>query len=92
MGGKQASETLVGIRIGQEQKLGRELTEKDRKKLLDAVQDRYDKELDPLFAASRLWVDGIVDPTETRKIISTGLSMASSNPEVPRFNPGVIQT
>ena len=92
MGGKQASETLVGIRINQMEKEGRELTDKDRKKLLKDVQARYDAELDPLFAAARLWVDGVVDPLATREIVSRGIAMASSNPDIPRFNPGVIQT
>ncbi len=92
MGGKQASETLVSIRISQMEKEGRELTEKDRKKLLKDVQSRYDAELDPLFAAARLWVDGVIDPVETRQVISRGIAMASANPDIPRFSTGVLQT
>ena len=92
MGGKQASETLLGIRLQQMQKGGREILAEEQQALLAEIQSRYDLETDPLYAAARLWVDGIVDPLDTRTIIATGLSMASRNPETGRFNPGVIQT
>jgi acetyl-CoA carboxylase carboxyltransferase component len=92
MGGKQASETLLGIRLQQMQKGGREILAEEQRALLAEIQSRYEQETDPLYAAARLWVDGIIDPVETRRTISTGLSMASRNPETGRFNPGVIQT
>ncbi len=92
MGGKQASETLVSIRVQQMEKGGKELTDKDKKKMLNDVPARHEQELDPLFAAARLWVDGVVDPLLTRTIVSRGIAMASSHPDMPRFNPGVIQT
>ncbi len=92
MGGKQASETLLGIRLQQMQKGGREILAEEQQALLAEIQSRYDLETDPLYAAARLWVDGIVDPLDTRTIIATGLSMASRNAETGRFNPGVIQT
>ena len=91
MGGKQSSETLVSIKIQQMEKGGVHVTEEEQKKLLQEIQSLYEKEMDPYFAAARLWVDGIVDPTETRSIISRGIAMANNNPKVPPFNPGVIQ-
>jgi acetyl-CoA carboxylase carboxyltransferase component len=48
--------------------------------------------MDPLFAAARLWVDGIIDPAETRAIVSKGIAVAAHNPEVPAFRSGVLQT
>ena len=92
MGGKQASETLVGIKIQTMQRGGKKVSAGEEKALLDEIQSRYESELDPKFAAARLWVDGIIDPLETREIISRGLACASRNSEMPRFNPGVIQT
>jgi acetyl-CoA carboxylase carboxyltransferase component len=92
MGGKQASETLLGIRLQQMQKGGREISAAEQQKLLAEIQSRYEQETEPLYAAARLWVDGLIDPVETRRIISTGLSMASRKPDIGRFNPGVIQT
>lgn len=92
MGGKQASETLLGIKLQQMEKEGKHISKEDQQKLLADIQARYDHETDPYFAAARLWVDGIVDPAETRMIVSTGISMAMNNPDVPPLNPGVIQT
>lgn len=92
MGGKQASETLLSIKIQQmAAKTGKEIPKEEKEKMLKEIADRYSIELDPLFAAARLWVDGIIDPAETRKYISRGIEMASNNPNIPKFNPGVIQ-
>jgi acetyl-CoA carboxylase carboxyltransferase component len=92
MGGKQASETLLSIRLQQmKSKAGKEIPREEQQKMLDEISGRYEAELDPLFAASRLWVDAIIDPVETRSTISRCIALAANNPEVPRFNPGVIQ-
>ncbi|HEY6952341.1 MAG TPA: carboxyl transferase domain-containing protein [Bacteroidota bacterium] len=92
MGGKQASETLLSIRVQAMEKGGKKISKEQQQKLLDEVQKRYSVELNPLFVASRLIVDGIVDPLETREIISRGIAAASHNPDIPKFNPGVLQT
>ncbi|MBM4168852.1 MAG: acyl-CoA carboxylase subunit beta [Ignavibacteria bacterium] len=92
MGGKQASETLLSIKLNQMERDGTHISKEQQQKLLEEIQDRYEEELDPYYAAARLWVDGIIDPVETREIISKGLAMAANNPDIPRFNPGVIQT
>lgn len=94
MGGKQASETLLSIKLqsaSRGEKGGKQVSEIEQKKMLKEIQDRYQKEMDPYFAAARLWVDGIIDPIETRDVISHGIAMANNNPHIPQFNPGVIQ-
>ncbi len=92
MGGKQASETLLSIKLQAMEKGGEHITKEKQERLLRDIQQRYESELDPLFAAARLWVDGIIDPVETREMISRGIEMSNRNPHVPHFNPGVIQT
>ncbi len=92
MGGKQASETLVSIKLQQMEKGGKKISAAEQKKMLEQIQARYESELDPLYGAARLWVDGIVDPAQTRSVIARAIGMAAMNPEIPRFNPGVIQT
>ncbi|CUS78301.1 Acetyl-CoA carboxylase, carboxyltransferase component [Candidatus Kryptonium thompsonii] len=92
MGGKQASETLLSIKLSQMEKEGKIITKEEQEKLLKEIQERYEREMEPLFAAARLWVDGIIDPVETRKIISRGIEIANNNPYIPKFNVGVIQT
>ena len=92
MGGQQASNTLLSIRLSQLKKSGKEITEDEKQALLKEIEDRYKEQMDPVYAAARLWVDGIVDPLEIRSIVSTGIRMAENNPSMPKFNPGVIQT
>ena len=92
MGGKQASETLLGIRVQAMEKGGKRISGEQQQKLLDEIQKKYEAESDPLFASSRLVVDGIVDPLDTRETISRGIAVAANNPDIASFNPGVIQT
>ncbi len=91
MGGKQASETVLATKVKSMGKGRTPITEAERVALLSEIQARYEQELDPLYAAARLWVDGVVDPLQTRKIISLGITMAANNPDIPAFNPGIIQ-
>jgi 3-methylcrotonyl-CoA carboxylase beta subunit len=92
MGGKQASETLLAIKVQAMEKGGAHITPDEQRRLLEDIQRVYDRETDPYFAAARLWVDGIIDPAATRETIATGILMASHNPEMAKFNPGIIQT
>ena len=66
--------------------------ESKEKKLLDEITAKYQEELSPYYSASRLWVDGIIDPMETRKVISMGIEAANHAPMERRYNVGVIQT
>ncbi len=56
------------------------------------IKNRYDEQISPYYAASRLWVDGIIDPKETRKVISMGIEMANLAPIEKAYNVGVLQT
>ncbi|MBS1518421.1 MAG: acyl-CoA carboxylase subunit beta [Bacteroidetes bacterium] len=92
MGGSQASNVLLDIKVGQLKKQGKELTEDQKKVFLEEIHNRYDEQTNVLYAASRLWVDEIIDPKDTRKIVSYCIELANNNPEIKKFNPGVIQT
>ncbi len=92
MGGNQASNTLLNIKINQMKKEGKEITEEEKNKLLSEITNRYDEQSKPLYAASRLWIDEIIDPRDIRKIISLGITMANHSPLEKPFITGVIQT
>jgi acetyl-CoA carboxylase carboxyltransferase component len=92
MGASQASSVLLDIKIKQAEKSGKKVTEKEKQNLLDEITKAYDEKNNPYYAAARLWVDEIINPAETRKYISMGIEAANHNPEIPRFNTGVIQT
>ncbi|MGB9665183.1 MAG: acyl-CoA carboxylase subunit beta [Ignavibacteria bacterium] len=92
MGGNQASNTLLNIKINQIKKDGKEITDSEKDKFLKEITERYEKQSEPLYAAARLWIDEIIDPREIRKIISLGISMANHSPITKPFITGVIQT
>ena len=91
MGGAQAASTILQIQLASLKAKGQEPDAVEAQKLFDKIKERYDKQTTAYYAASRLWVDAIIDPAETRKVISMGIEMANNAP-VERFNPGVIQT
>ena len=91
MGGEQAAKVLLQIEKASLKKTGKEITAKDEKALLDKIINRYNEQTTPEYAASRLWVDAIIDPVHTRDWISSGIEMANNQP-VEAFNVGVLQT
>lgn len=92
MSGASAAKTLLQIKVSSLKSKGEEITPEAEKKLLDEITARYNEQLSPYYAASRLWVDGIIDPRDTRNIISTGIEAANHAPITEKFNVGVIQT
>ncbi|WP_194774240.1 acyl-CoA carboxylase subunit beta [Pararhodonellum marinum] len=92
MSGASAAKTLLQIKVASLKKSGQVISDEDEKKLLDEITDKYNEELSPYYAAARLWVDGVIDPLETRKVISMGIAAANLAPIQDKFNVGVIQT
>lgn len=92
MSGKSAAKTLLQIEIASLKSSGEEITKEQEKELLDRITKRYKEQTSPYYAAARLWVDGIVDPLDTRTIVSMGIEMASHEQNVRPYNVGVLQT
>jgi 3-methylcrotonyl-CoA carboxylase beta subunit len=92
MGGSQAAKVLLQIKESSLKAKGEEITKEKEDELLKEITDRYDSQTSPYYAASRLWVDGIIDPLETRKVISMGIEAANQSPIQNSFNPGILQT
>ena len=89
MGGEQASKTLLAIQL---KGRGGEVWEEEKNELLSKIQERYRAAMDPRYAAARLWVDGIIDPVDTREVIARSIACAAQQPEIPEFKTGVLQT
>ncbi len=92
MGGAQAAKTLLQIETSTLKAKGEPITPEKEKELFDKIKSRYDHQMSPYYAAARLWVDAIIDPIETRKVISMGIEMANHAPIEKKFNVGVIRT
>jgi 3-methylcrotonyl-CoA carboxylase beta subunit len=91
MSGASAAKTLLQIKVNTLKAQGKQITAEEEAALLKEITDKYNEQLSPYYAASRLWIDGIIDPVETRKAISIGIEAANHAP-VDTFNVGVIQT
>ena len=91
MSGAAAAKTLLQIRVSTLKTQGKKITTEEEAELLKEITDRYNDQIDPFYAAARLWVDGLIDPIETRKVISIGIEAANHAP-IEKFNVGVIQT
>lgn len=90
MSGAAAAKTLLQIEMASMK--DKELTKEEQEERLKAIKEKYDKEISPYYAAARLWVDAIIDPLETRKVLSEGIKAANNAPITEKFNPGVLQT
>jgi 3-methylcrotonyl-CoA carboxylase beta subunit len=91
MSGASAAKTLLQIRVASLKAQGKTISKEEEESLLKEITDRYNEQLSPYYAASRLWVDGVIDPVETRNIVSIGIEAANHVP-IEKFNVGVIQT
>lgn len=92
MGGSQAAKVLLQIQEASLKAKGEVITPEKEAELLKEITDRYNHQTTPYYAAARLWVDGIIDPKDTRKVISMGIEAANQSPIKKQFNVGVIQT
>ena len=91
MGGDQAAKTLLQIQVAAMKAKVKEVSAEEEKKLLDEIKGRYETQTTPYYAAARLWVDEIIDPLETRRVISEGIHAANHNPDMDELNVGVFQ-
>ena len=91
MGGEQAARTLLQIQVSARKAKGQEIDPAEEKRLLEDIRQRYDSQTSPYYAAARLWVDAIIDPADTRRVIAEGLQAAAHNRDLPDFKTGVIQ-
>jgi acetyl-CoA carboxylase carboxyltransferase component len=92
MSGASAAGTLAEVRAKQMERGGKVLSEAEKKALYDEIKNAYDAQADPRYGAARLWIDAIIDPAKTREVLMTALEACALNPEVAKFNPGVLQT
>ena len=91
MSGNSAAKVLLQIEAASLKKQGQEITPEVEKELYDRIKARYDEQVSPYYAASRIWTDAIINPLDTRTWISMGIEAANHAPIEKKFNLGVIQ-
>jgi 3-methylcrotonyl-CoA carboxylase beta subunit len=92
MGGGQAAKVLMQIEVASLKSKGEKLTEAKELEMFNAIKAKYDSQTSPYYAAARLWVDAIIAPSETRKVISMGIEAANNAPAEREYKVGVLQT
>lgn len=91
MGGEQAAKTLLQIQVSAMKAKGKLVTPEEEQKLLNDIKGKYERQTSPYYAAAHLWIDAIIDPVETRQMISEAIFAANQNPDMDEFKTGVIQ-
>ncbi|MFP5207218.1 MAG: acyl-CoA carboxylase subunit beta [Acidobacteriota bacterium] len=92
MSGASAAATLAEVRAKQLERSGKQLSDAEKNAIHDQIRADYDAQADPRYGAARLWIDAIIDPAHTRDVLMQALEACALNPEVPPYNPGVLQT
>jgi len=92
MGGAQAAKVLLQIEVSSKKSRGEKITKEEEEALFNKIKKRYDDQTSPYYAASRIWLDAIINPMDTRDWISLGIEAANHKPITARYNVGVIQT
>ncbi|MGV3609395.1 MAG: acyl-CoA carboxylase subunit beta [Fluviicola sp.] len=92
MSGAAAAKTLLQIEVASLKARGEEITPERETELFNTIKSRYDEQISPYYAASRLWLDAIIDPAKTREFLSIGIEMANHKKAEKPYNVGVIQT
>ena len=91
MGGDQAAKTMLQIEVGAMKAKGKVVSPEEEKIFLDKITEKYTRQTKPEYAAARLWIDAIIDPGETRRVISEGIAAANNNAHIEEFKTGVFQ-
>ncbi len=92
MGGEQAAKVLLQIELASLKTKGEKISKEKEKELFENIKSKYDSQIKPYYAASRLWIDAVIDPVDTRKWISLGIEAANNNSVIEDYKTGVIQT
>ncbi len=92
MSGAAAAKVLLQIEVASLKAKGEEITPEREEELYNQIKNRYDEQTSPYYAGSRLWIDAIINPADTRKIISLGIEMANHKKAEKQYNVGVFQT
>jgi acetyl-CoA carboxylase carboxyltransferase component len=86
MGGEQAASVLLQVRLDR----GESMTGEEQERFKAPTVERYEAEGSPYFSTARLWDDGVIDPRETRMVLSLGISAALNAP-IPETKWGVFR-
>lgn len=74
MGGEQASNVLLTVKLDQMAAKGQSMTEEEQKEFKKPTLEKYEKESSAYYSSARIWDDGIIDPVDTRQVLALGIA------------------
>jgi 3-methylcrotonyl-CoA carboxylase beta subunit len=80
MGSEQAASVLATVRRDNIEAAGKTWSAEEEAKFKQPIRDQFDRESDPYYATARLWDDGIIAPSETRRVLALCFSVALNAP------------
>jgi 3-methylcrotonyl-CoA carboxylase beta subunit len=83
MGGEQAASVLATVKREQLRTAGREWPEAEEETFKQPIRDQYERQGRPYYSSARLWDDGVIDPRDTRRVLSLALAVARNAPPEP---------
>ncbi len=90
MGGEQAAGVLAMVKRQSMERDGKEWSPEEEEEFKNPIRAQYEREGSPYYASARLWDDGVIDPADTRRVLSLGLS-ASLNAPIEETRFGVFR-
>ncbi len=81
MGGEQAASVLATVKRAQIESGGGRWSEAEETAFKQPIREQYERQGHPYYASARLWDDGVIDPLETRRILTLALAAARNAPE-----------
>ena len=91
MGGEAAAKTLLQIEVASQKAKGKTIDAQSEQELLASITKKYQEQMNPLYAAARLWVDEIIDPANTRTVLAEGIAASNQTPLPASLQNGVFQ-
>jgi 3-methylcrotonyl-CoA carboxylase beta subunit len=83
MGGEQAANVLLTVKLDQLEPKGQTLSDEEQDAFREPILSKYAKESSAYYSTARLWDDGIIDPADTRRMIALGIEAAREAPMEP---------
>jgi acetyl-CoA carboxylase carboxyltransferase component len=90
MGGEQAASVLTQVKVEQQKRQGRPMSEAELEALRAPILAKYEEEGSPYYSTARLWDDGVIPPSQTREVLALGISAALNAP-IPEARFGVFR-
>ncbi len=86
MGGEQAASVLATVKRDGIEAKGKSWSKAEEEAFKDPIREQYEKQGHPYYATARLWDDGVIDPTDTRRVLGLALAATTNAPsEETRF-------